>query len=214
MVPASVRPEWVFEVANRAQALVLTSLTFDSIVDLCTQHHLPLPASPAEEQILLRFFRGLDGGGADGRTPPEQLEKRENVLPPSPRDDRVRNIVERARELLDAECAHHWTLASLSRRVGCNRTDLETGFRRRFGHTVHVQLDALRIDAAKGLLRETNWRVLEVGRAVGYQSKTSFYRAFSAFIGMTPEAYRARWRLVSANKHVAELLDQDRHCQI
>lgn len=214
MDTATVRPEWLFEVANRAQALALTSCSFAAAADLCQQLGLPQPVSPAEERILHRFFGERSVGIPLERIVGQQVAHAEKGFRTSPRDTRISEAVERAVHLLRTEHARRWTLMSLSRRIGCNRTDLEAAFKARFGRTVHGYLTGCRVDAAKVLLRTTHWRMLEIARAVGYRTKASLCRAFDQTLGMTPEQYRTGWRPVPANKHVAELLNLNRDCQI
>lgn len=214
MEAAAVRPEWLFVVANRAQVLALTPLAFETTSDVCHQLQLPRPVTAPEEQLLRRFFGRHSAAASLNRSQLQSLTRGSDAVPCSRRDTRVREAVERAGRLLRAEHARRWTVASLARHVGCNRTDLEAAFARNFGWTVHVYLTRCRVDAATVLLRTKHWRILEIARAVGYGSKTSLYRAFDQTMGMTPEKYRGRWHLAPANNHVAELLNLDRHCQI
>jgi two-component system response regulator YesN len=47
-----------------------------------------------------------------------------------------------------------------------------------------------RIDAAKRLLLDTEWKVEAIGSEVGYRSKTAFYRSFRSVVGIAPHQYR------------------------
>jgi AraC-like DNA-binding protein len=202
----SVRPEWLFELANRAQAAALMPDWPTTVTDLCRTLRLTPPVSPLEERILRRFF--------DEHTVPVGLERYFDRPIEDP-EDLVEvglhplcasETVERAAQLLREECARPWTLNSLARCVGRNRTDLQTEFKASFGRTVHRYLTECRVEAAKALLQATPWRVLEIARAVGYRTKASLYQAFDHTVGLTPEQYRARWQLVPANNRVDELL--------
>lgn len=211
METALVRPEWLFEVASQAQALALTPLRIRTVEGFCEALDVPQPASAAEEQLLRRFFEG-HSSAVLRRLSVEEDRVRSDCS--SPRETRVCEAVERAACLLRTDCARSWTVDSLARRVGCNRTDLERGFNARFGRSMHACLADCRTDSAKALLRTKPWRILEIARAVGYQSKVSLYRCFRHTIGATPEEYRARWLLMPVNTRVAELLNLNRHCQI
>jgi transcriptional regulator GlxA family with amidase domain len=119
---------------------------------------------------------------------------------------RLDSIVADAKWLLQSEPAAHWTVDALARRVRCNRTDLEAGFRLRYSLTVHTFLVGCRVEAAKALLRQTAWRLEEIAKDVGCRSKTSLYEHFSKAVHMTPGEYRRRWTLVAANHPVERLL--------
>lgn len=62
--------------------------------------------------------------------------------------------------------------------------------RERAGVSYKQQLTALRIEAARRLLRTTNLTVSAVGEAVGYQNATNFYRLFQRETGLTPAEFR------------------------
>ncbi len=205
-----LRPEWVFEVSNRLQ-----TCAGDLGVRVAQEVELILKNAPPEskaERRLLAFW--LDGARLekqsrqshsrnvrdreDGVPPPESIEFRAKP--------RALVAAARAKSVLDQGYSIHWTVEGLARRVGCNRTDLEKGFQSLGPHTVHSYLTVRRIDGAKSILRTTAWRIDEVGKAVGYRSKVSFYFNFRNTTGMTPDEYRRRWALCPASAPIAELL--------
>lgn len=99
-----------------------------------------------------------------------------------------------------------WTLDSLARKVGSNRTDLEIGFKSLTGHTVHQYVTHVRIDAAKKMLRSRAWSCAAIARAIGYSSTSSFHSNFNRQVGITPDEYRRRWIFVRVNGRVIELI--------
>lgn len=58
------------------------------------------------------------------------------------------------------------------------------------GSSFSDYVGALRIGAAKELLKTTALTVDEIGTRVGYTNRWTMLRAFKRFVGMTPQAYR------------------------
>ena len=96
----------------------------------------------------------------------------------------------KAREILDLEFSRHLTLDSLARRLRYNRTDLQAEFKGRFAITIHQYVMLRRIQIAKRLLRDTEWKIEAIGLEVGYRSKDAFYRSFRKCAGVAPNKYR------------------------
>jgi AraC-like DNA-binding protein len=82
------------------------------------------------------------------------------------------------------------SLNRLSRRVGAAPNlvsqTLNDTVRRSFFDYVNDQ----RINTAMGWLKETNMSVLDIAVAAGFNSRSTFYKAFKARTGQTPQSYR------------------------
>lgn len=212
--PPSCRPEWVFEVSSR-----LHRLAGEPWARICLRLASILRDLPAESEFEAALVSDwLDRarlerlGEASGAAVDEPVQAETDPSTVSPNlDSRVHRPVATAKALMDRDYSVHWTIESVARRVGCNRTDLEAGFRLLVGQSVHSYLTVRRIEAAKQLLRTTPWRIEEVGKAVGYRSKVSFYFNFRNALGISPDEYRRRWIRCSPSRALAELLILNRH---
>lgn len=75
----------------------------------------------------------------------------------------------------------------------------ERTFNRRFraatGHTPIAYVQRLRVEAAKRQLETGTLPVEEIGWRVGYEDPASFRRVFKRIAGMTPKAYRMKFRI-------------------
>ena len=69
---------------------------------------------------------------------------------------------------------------------------LNTELKKESTLTFKYFLNQLRIQEAKRLLRETNSRISDIGKNVGYENITHFNRVFKKEIGSTPSEYRKR----------------------
>lgn len=207
----SLRPEWLFEVVRRVQVLAPSPADSSVAPTLDQLFELFPPESALEQQLKHELLARLKAEQAIWSA--RQVDHPDTLCvdasrEPSPQSARLEAIVARAQQLLQSDFGSHWTVEGVARRVGCNRTDLERGFQRNCTYTVHRYLIVCRIDAAKQLLRNTAWRVGEVAKAVGFRSKVSLYEHFRRVLHMTPDEYRRRWTLVSANDQVRRLLSR------
>jgi len=167
-----LRPDWVFQIARAVDVFVRS-----------------LAGAAAESSRLERFFTSLP--------PPERyLERwilggiRDKLALSHGLIRRRRTRAERARQLLLDEYRTPWTLASLARAVGCNRTTLQEEFQTLTHTTVHQFLVQRRVSVAAHLLEESDLKVSGVSREVGYRSHSAFVRHFKRIRGVTLSTYR------------------------
>jgi AraC-like DNA-binding protein len=85
------------------------------------------------------------------------------------------------------------SLADLARRLGTNTHYLSRALNDGLGQSFSEFVNRQRIDAAARRLDEdASLEILTVALEVGFGSKASFNRAFRAYTGLTPTAWRAR----------------------
>ena len=82
------------------------------------------------------------------------------------------------------------TEAEIAKRLYISERQLARIARERYGMTLHRAILEKRISTAATLLKESNRTVEQISAAVGFQSKTCFYREFVKKYGMTPMEYR------------------------
>jgi AraC-like DNA-binding protein len=91
-----------------------------------------------------------------------------------------------AKELLLRDIANPPSLSKLAREAGTNEFTLKRGFKELFNVPVFKYLQQMRLAKAYELFQATNLQVSEVAIIVGYESVSSFNRAFIQFYGMKP----------------------------
>jgi AraC-like DNA-binding protein len=195
-----VRPEWLFELVNKAQALVDSEDNAANLREVLSG--LAQPVSNFERELLTKI-------GEQAVVARMQLRARmaavTSVEAERCNTDEDHRKALRAAAILESEYKGNCRIESVARRVGSNRTDLESEFRRALSYSVHSYLTLCRVCAAKKLLNTTYWSVAAIAREVGYRSKVSFYRNFRRVIGVSPDHYRRRWRLTQPNPRVLAL---------
>lgn len=101
-------------------------------------------------------------------------------------DARRRRQVEQAAALLRADLSHPWTIALLARRIGLGEKTLKQGFRQLFGVGVIGYLQGQRLWAARTLMVEQGFTVIEAALQVGYLSPSHFARIYRRAFGISP----------------------------
>jgi AraC-like DNA-binding protein len=84
------------------------------------------------------------------------------------------------------------TLESLAEAAGMSRSRFAARFQAAYGQGAMTLLRDLRLARAAQMLAERRAPVDQVARAVGFQSRSAFSRAFVAMWGETPRAFRGR----------------------
>lgn len=98
----------------------------------------------------------------------------------------------RARDLIDREYARPLNVPLLARTALMSPSHFSRRFRAAYGETPYGYLMTRRIERAKALLRRGDLSVTDVCMAVGCTSLGSFSSRFTALVGESPSAYRAR----------------------
>jgi AraC family transcriptional activator of pyochelin receptor len=94
-----------------------------------------------------------------------------------------------ARDILQRNLENPPRRFDLARAVGTSHTQLNRGFRKMHGTSVFGYLRKMRLEEARHLLEKGGMNVTEAAIAVGYNSISSFSRAFSAHFGSKPLSF-------------------------
>lgn len=108
--------------------------------------------------------------------------------------DRRAERLAAVRSWIESHCAEEVTLDRLAAVAHLNKFTLVREFRARYGVPPMRALARARVDRAKRLLRFTDGTVEAVGAAVGVPDPNYFARLFRRVEGLSPRAFRDRWR--------------------
>lgn len=106
----------------------------------------------------------------------------------------VTDIAYRVIAYLSEHFAEPVTLEGLARELGVSRSHLSHLFSQRLGTNFRRYVNALRVDQACLMLRETEWSVTQIAYECGFDAQRTFNRAFGEQYGIAPREYRKRWR--------------------
>lgn len=96
----------------------------------------------------------------------------------------------RAIALMHSQVGKAWTLSGLSSAIGMSRAVFVERFTRLVGEPPNTYLRRVRMHRAATRLEESNDPIIKIAAAVGYQSESSFNKAFSKEMGIAPARYR------------------------
>jgi len=195
----NVRPALVSDYLNGCREFVPTELRDICEGDGCGEFHHRGPLSPIMD-VAVRDLLDCPYTGLMKRLYLEskaieliahkiaQIAPTDGSRRPSPgfrQDDMER--VRHAEDILRHDLENPPGLFDLARSVGTNHAKLNRGFKVVFGTTVFGYLRKMRLEKAKHLLEEEGMNVSETAAGVGYNSISSFSKAFAAHFGLNPK---------------------------
>lgn len=105
-------------------------------------------------------------------------------------DYRNRSKVDKALEYIHANYDKDLNMAVVSNHVSMNYSLFSYVFKQYTGQNFVNYIRELRMNEAKRLLAETDMRVIEISRRVGYEDEKHFAKTFKSLNGVSPTEYR------------------------
>lgn len=105
-------------------------------------------------------------------------------------DYKNRSKVDMALAYIQANYDKDLNMAVVSNHVSMNYSLFSYAFKKYTGQNFVNYLKELRMNAAMRLLAETDMRVIEVSRRVGYENEKHFMKTFKGMSGVSPTEYR------------------------
>ena len=87
------------------------------------------------------------------------------------------------------------TLQELADACGLSQGYLSTVFKEELGLPVSAYIMAKRMEAARNMLRYSEYSSADISAILAFSSQSHFIRAFKKYVGQTPKAYRESYRL-------------------
>jgi len=94
------------------------------------------------------------------------------------------------KERIECNLKYPLSISELAREAGVSRSKLQHEFPFVFGDNIQSYQLAIRINAAKDYIENTDQPLKRIANNVGYKNYSSFIRAFKRKTGQTPEEYR------------------------
>lgn len=113
-----------------------------------------------------------------------------------------KEVADRAREVIMANLERHITIAELAQTLHVSATQVKSCFHKVYGMPVYAYARSQRMEAASGLLSETEESILEIAGRFGYENGSKFAGAFRTVMGVSPSEYRRRVQWEKENQVV------------
>ncbi|WP_343618161.1 helix-turn-helix domain-containing protein [Ralstonia sp.] len=107
------------------------------------------------------------------------------------------SLVHRAQHWLQKNMAKDAKISEMAYDLGVSERTIIRRFQSALNQPPLRYLQSLRIEAARGLLEAGDLSLERIAAQVGYNDTSSFCRLFKDKVGMTPGAYRGRFRITA-----------------
>ncbi len=169
------KPEQINRVLDQIKALDL-NVDRQEAVQLYNKTPVLQPGEYQATIRLLQFFA-------------DQLGALANQILLQQKDAEPAQIT-RARQYIEAHSQEDLFLAVVARHAGMSTSYFCKRFRKVTGVNFARYVSCVRVEKAKHLLPNLNYRVSEIAFEVGFQSLTNFNRIFKVIAGQSPTEYR------------------------
>lgn len=99
-------------------------------------------------------------------------------------------VVYQVKQYIDQHYQEELKLNQLADQVFLSSNYLSNIFTKYTGCSLNKYIKQVRLKKAKEMLRSTNMKIADVGKAVGYANTSYFIKKFQEMYGITPEKYR------------------------
>lgn len=101
-----------------------------------------------------------------------------------------KELIKTAISLITKNYATNITLDDVANEVHLNAAYFSTLFKKEVGHSFKEYLNMLRIEESKRLLTNSNYSIVDIAIAVGFEDQSYFSKVFKKYTGITPKQYR------------------------
>ncbi|MCI8417821.1 MAG: helix-turn-helix domain-containing protein [Lachnospiraceae bacterium] len=106
------------------------------------------------------------------------------------KQNRIRRIAKTCQKIIERDYGKKIGILEIADQMEVSSNYLSTIFRRETRYSVNEYLNAVRLEHAKRLLRDTNLKVYEIAEQVGFSDTYYFSTVFKKHIGVSPSEYR------------------------
>jgi transcriptional regulator GlxA family with amidase domain len=110
------------------------------------------------------------------------------------------SLVHRAQHWLQKNMAKEVVMSAMANQLGVSERTVIRRFQAALDQAPLRYLQSLRVEAARGLLEAGDLNVETIAVKVGYNDVSSFCRLFKEKVGLSPGAYRGRFRTSAATE--------------
>lgn len=98
--------------------------------------------------------------------------------------------IEKIKNLIEERYDEHITIEVFAKMTNTNTTYLKEGFKYVYGDTINSYRKKYRMHIAEELLKNTDYKIIDIATEIGYSSPSKFTNTFKETFNMTPTVYR------------------------
>lgn len=114
-----------------------------------------------------------------------------DILELEKRDRSIQDIAVRLLSYCEEHCAEQITVKSIADALYISQSYVSKIFSQKLRYGFREYINALRVQKAGSLLRDTDKKILQIMLECGFQNQSSFNRVFREVTGYSPREYRA-----------------------
>ena len=99
-------------------------------------------------------------------------------------------LIKKAIRYISKNFQHTLTLDEVASHVHLNPSYFSTLFKQSTGSSFKEYLNLVRIEESKRLLANTDYSIIDISIAVGFEDQSYFSKVFKKYTGLTPKQYR------------------------
>lgn len=99
-------------------------------------------------------------------------------------------IIKKAIRYISKNFSHALTLDDVAKHVHLNPAYFSTLFKQSTGSSFKEYLNMVRIEESKRLLANTDYSIIDISLATGFEDQSYFSKVFKKYTGLTPKQYR------------------------
>ena len=103
---------------------------------------------------------------------------------------RGNEIIKRAIRYISGNYSQNLTLEDLAEHVNLNPSYFSSLFKQSTGSSFREYLNMVRIEESKRLLANTDYSIIDISLAVGFEDQSYFSKVFKKYTGLTPKQFR------------------------
>lgn len=104
--------------------------------------------------------------------------------------DKHHDIIKKAILYISRNFSHNLTLEEAAGHVHLNPSYFSSMFKSSTGSSFKEYLNMIRIEESKRLLANTDYSIIDIAVAAGFEDRSYFSRVFKKYTGLTPQQYR------------------------
>lgn len=98
--------------------------------------------------------------------------------------------IKKAMEYIASNFSYQITLEDVAKHVNLNPSYFSTIFKQSSGSSFKEYLNMVRVEESKRLLSNTDYSIIDIAIAVGFEDQSYFSKVFKKYTGLTPKQYQ------------------------
>lgn len=115
-------------------------------------------------------------------------------------DSKHKNIIHRAVNYINANCAKDLNMSDVANYVGYSHSHFSKVFKEEMGCGFRAYLTRIRVEKSKALLLSSNASIADICEMCGFEDQSYHCKVFKKLVGVTPDKFRKQSRRIDSER--------------